>query len=138
TLQVIVDFDNVESSLKSAGPVVLAKGLLSLVPGPTLGKYEAANVRLYGGWRMRGDLTSSAQRLIPDIRASSPAVYRFGVGGERQHLKLTVELADKPLGHGVRLEETYVRERSLRRFRARREPWGSCRGRDCGFSAFSS
>ena len=137
TLQVIVDFDNVDSSFKLGGVVALAKAVLSLVPPSTLAQYEVANVRLYGGWRRGGALTSAAQRLIPEIRASSPTTYGFELAAERALLRLNVELADKPLGHGIRLEETYVRERSLRKFRARREPWVSCNGSSCGFTAFS-
>lgn len=137
TLQALVDFDNVDSRLRVAGPVALAKSVLSLVPTPVLGKHATVNFRLYGGWRSGGNLTTSAQNLIPDIRASSPANFSFLDGATRANLRMTVELADKPLGGSSPFNDTFVRERSLRKFRARRTPWNGCLGSGCGFDNFA-
>lgn len=136
-LQIFVDYDNVEVSLTRAGPVALAKTLVGLVPQAVLDRHDAVIVRLYGGWRERGNLTRSAQQLVPDIRAGSPSAFgkRSGTAG---FLRLTVELADSPIGSSTPMEETLVRERGLRGFRAKRS-WAECnRPTSCGLAQFSS
>lgn len=125
-LVVFVDYDNVEPGLTRAGPVSLAKLLIPLVPGAVLARHDGITVRLYGGWRSQGTLTTSAQRLVPDIRAASPSVVATPHAGSLTQLRLTVELADKPIGSSTPLSETLVKERGLRKFRARSTPWSEC------------
>lgn len=137
TLQVFVDFDNVENGLKSAGPVALAKTILTLIPAPMLSRHDEAAVRLYGGWRCGGNLTNSAQRLVPDLRASSPTAFPLVIAGVTHNLRLIVELADKPLGQSMVLSETYVKDRTLRKFRARQKPWDACANGQCGFQKYA-
>jgi len=134
TLMVLVDYDNVESSHTRAGPVNLAKMLVMLVPRSVLANHDGVTVRLYGGWRSQATLTTSAQRLIPNIRATSPSIVSFSHEGATRNLRLTVELADKPIGASVPLEETLVRDRGLRKFRARSTPLPGCvNSVSCGF-----
>lgn len=137
TLYVFVDFDNVEQNLKSAGPVACARTILTLVSKSLLGRHDEVVVRLYGGWRSGGGLTNSAQRLIPDIRASSPTTFAVLVDGVVCNLRLIVELADRPLGRPTILSESYVKDRNLRKFRARPKPWINCAGSQCGFQLFA-
>lgn len=76
TLAVLVDYDNVEQRNKVAGPVALARVLASVVPEDVVARHDAFLFRLYGGWRARGTLTQSAQRIVPDIRRDSPCVVK--------------------------------------------------------------
>jgi len=51
--------------------------------------------------------------------------------------RLTTELADGPLGSGISLEETLVRERGLRKFRARSGSPTACASQSrCGMSPY--
>lgn len=135
---VFVDFDNVEPGLSSAGPVTLAKLFVPLLPGPVIGRNSDVLVRLYGGWRCQGTLTTGAQRLVPDIRSGSPTVVAASQTGTTKHLRLTVELADRPIGSTAQLEETLVRDRGLRRFRAKKGGWAECADpSSCGLQQFS-
>ena len=102
-----------------------------------LAKHSAVLVRLYGGWRERGNLTPSAQRLIPDIRSGSPCIVQLEHSGALHPFRLTTELADGPLGSGISLEETLVRERGLRKFRARSGAPAACASHSsCGMSTY--
>lgn len=125
-LIVFVDYDNVEANLTRAGPVSLAKLLVSLIPSPVLARHSGVTVRLYGGWRSLSTLTTFAQRLIPDIRANSPCVVNSTHAGNTLSLRLTVELADRPIGALIPLEQTLVKDRGLRKFRALATPWSGC------------
>lgn len=129
-----MDFDNVEAGLKAAGPVGLARLLVTLVPEAVLARHDAALVRLYGGWRAQGNLTNLAQRLVPDIRSSSPTVVPVRHTGQRHQLRLTVELADCPIGTTAPLQEMLVKDRDLRKFRTRPSGWAQCAAPStCGF-----
>jgi len=133
----LVDYDNVELSLTRPGPVNFAKVLVPLIPGQVVSQYSEINVRLYGGWRSQGRLTTIAQRLVPDIYASSPAYVAIAHAGSTMQLRLTVELADKPIGLSSPLTETLVKERDLRKFRARLVPWSHCANPGtCTFNQF--
>ena len=137
-LMVLVDYDNVELSLRSPGPVNFAKVLTPLISGQVSFRYSEMDVRLYGGWRSRGLLTNSAQRLVPDIHAFSPTYVGTVHAGSNIQLKLTVELADKPIGLTIPLEETLVKERDLRKFRTRSAPWAQCANPSaCSFKHFT-
>lgn len=125
-LMVFVDYDNVESTFTRAGPVNLGKMLVGIIPASILAKYQGVTVRLYGGWRSQGTLTTSAQRLIPIIRADSPCIVNSTLAGTTLPIRLIVELAEKPLGTALPLEETLVKDRGLRKFRARTTPWPQC------------
>lgn len=125
-LMVLVDYDNVEPSRTRAGPVSLSKILVSLIPSNVLARHGGVTVRLYGGWRSQSTLTNSAQRLIPVIRADSPCIFTMSNAGTTLNLRLTVELADKPIGVTIPLEQSLVRDRGLRKFRARPTPWNCC------------
>lgn len=138
-LTVLVDFDNVEPSLTRAGPINLAKSLVPLVPSAVLARYDSIQVRLYGGWRSMGTLTKGAQRLIPDIRAGSPTVVGRPGPSTGTPIRLTVELAEGPIGMTTQLQETLVHDRDLRRFRAR-ATWAECAnpGSGCGMNSYSA
>lgn len=138
-LMILVDFDNVEPRHRAAGPVALAKVLVSSIPGDVLATYTGVTVRLYGGWRSQANLTTGAQRLIPDIRANSPTVTSLTHAGELHNLRLTIELADKPIDTQIPFEETFVKNRTLRKFRALPAPWSECSNHGaCGFSHFTT
>ena len=130
----LVDFDNVEPGLKSAGPVSLARLLVPLVPEAVLARHDSVVVRLYGGWRSQGLLTTLAQRLVPDIRSGSPTIVAVTHSGARHQFRLTVELADCPIGTSAPLQETLVKDRDLRKFRSRPAGWPECATPSmCGF-----
>jgi hypothetical protein len=138
-LTVFVDYDNVQAAHASAGAVNLGRMVVSLLPTFVLVRYTAVAVRLYGGWRSNAKLTRLAQRLIPDIRQGSPSVISIQHEGSNISLRLTVELADKPIGATVPLEETLVFDRDLRKFRTKAPPWQHCSNvGSCGFGTFSS
>lgn len=138
-LTVFVDYDNVQPMHTSAGPVNLARMLVGLIPTAVLVRYSTVSVRLYGGWRSSAKLTRLAQRLIPVIRLGSPSIFSVHHTGANVSLRLTVELADKPIGGTLPLEETLVFERDLRKFRARPLPWQGCANvGSCGFNNYSN
>lgn len=117
--------------------MALARVLAAAVPEDVLTRHSAILVRLYGGWRERGNLTPSAQRLIPDIRSGSPCIVQLEHGGALHPFRLTTELADGPLGSGITLQETLARERGLRKFRARTGGLPTCVSlSSCGMSPF--
>ena len=125
-LIVFVDYDNIEPGLRRAGPVNLAKIIVSLISTSILSRFDEVVTRLYGGWRSRGTLTTSAQRLVPVIRAESPVYVPVLNEEAARRIRITVELADKPIGTRIPLSETLVMDRGLRKFRARRVPWNDC------------
>lgn len=134
---VFVDYDNVAASHTRAGPVNLAKMLVTLIPSATLACHSHVTVRLYGGWRLQSTLTTLAQRLIPDIRSASPCIISFNQAGNTLNLRLTVELADKPIGASIPFEQTLVKDRGLRKFRSLATPWSECMDAEsCGFISF--
>lgn len=136
-LSILVDYDNVDKAHLRAGPINLAKLLSSLIPVDVLSRHSAIDVRLYGGWRSKSNLTRAAQQLVPDIGANSPAVVSYQNGATTVTLRVTVALALKPIGGLVSLDETLVKDRGIRKFRATATPWSSCSDRaECGFSNF--
>lgn len=166
-LSILVDYDNVERSLLRAGPVSLAKAVSSLVPLEVIAKHTSLNVRLYGGWRSGGKLTVAAQRIVPDIRLNSPTVVSFAINTTvtagvkvettaslatpanavvgalppraMMPVIVSVTLADTPIGATIPLEETLVRDRSIRKFRTLAVPWTDCANTAaCGFSLHST
>lgn len=129
-----MDYDNLNAPLKAVGPVDLGKILLSIVPLNVVAKYSLVDVRLYGGWRSNGLLTTSAQRLLPTIHASSPSIISIAHAGATTRLRFTVQLAESPIWARERFTETFVKNRSLRKFRASQSPWQTCQTPSaCGF-----
>jgi hypothetical protein len=117
-LVVFVDYDNVDPTFTGAGPVQLGRVLLSAVPLTVVARYESAVVRLYGGWRASGSPTTSAQRLVPEIVRGSPTIYEAATGPTGAPVRLLVELADRPIGWHAVLDQTLIKNRGLRGFRA--------------------
>lgn len=137
-LLVLVDYDNVDRSHTVAGPVGLAKMLVSLLPNAIVARHQGVTVRLYGGWRANGTLTYFAQNLVPDIHLQSPTVVAISNSGVSQNVRLTVELAQGPIGSSTSLEQTYVKNRGLRNFRSRSGPRPECANpSSCGLQMFS-
>lgn len=137
SLVMFVDYDNVELSLTKAGPVNLVKSLIPLLPDEVLKRHDGITVRLYGGWRSRGTLTPRAQDLVPVIRANSPFFIPNLRAGLVTQLRVTVDLADKPIGAKSPFSETLVKGRDLRKFRVRSTPWTTCANfASCGFDEF--
>lgn len=135
---VLVDFDNVDRAHTSAGPVSLAKMLVSLLPNSVIARHQGVIVRLYGGWRSNGVLTKFAQTLIPIIRSQSPTIVSIINSGNGLNVKVTVELAEKPIGSSLILEQTFVKDRNLRKFRTRTSPWPKCADpSSCDFLRFA-
>lgn len=137
-LLVLVDYDNVDRSHTVAGPVGLAKMLVTLLPSSIVARHQGVTVRLYGGWRSNGTLTNFAQNLVPDIHSQSPTVVAITNSGVSQSVRLTVELAQGPIGSSTSLEQTYVKNRGLRNFRSRSAPLPDCANPlSCGLQLFS-
>lgn len=135
---VLVDYDNVDRTHTLSGPVNLAKMLVSLLPSAILARHQGVIVRLYGGWRSNGILTHFAQKLVPDISAQSPTIVSIPNSGSPLNVRVTVELAEGPIGSSASLEQTFVRDRDLRNFRARAFPLAECAApSSCGLSQFS-
>lgn len=137
-LLVLVDYDNVDRTHRAAGPVNMAKMLVSIIPAGVVSGYGSVRVRLYGGWRTNAILTRGAQSLVPDIRANSPFLVPAPLGASASsNVRVTVELAESPLGGGSALECTLVDERGLRNFRSRTYPLPDCACQAaCGLSAY--
>lgn len=137
-LLVLVDYDNVDRNHMRAGPVSLARMLVTLVPSAIIARHQGVSVRLYGGWRSNGVLTNFAQRLVPDISRQSPTVVSILDSGVALNVRLTVELAQGPIGSSTSLEQTYARNRGLRNFRSRSSPIPECASPfSCGLQMFS-
>lgn len=134
----LVDYDNVDRSHTRAGPVSLAKLLTTLVPSPIITRHQGVTVRLYGGWRSNGTLTNFAQKLVPEIHSQSPTVLSILDSGVVINVRLTVELAQGPIGSNTSLEQTFVKNRGLRNFRSRSMPHPECANPpSCGLKIFS-
>ncbi len=137
-LLVLVDYDNVSRSHRTAGPVSLAKMLVTLLPKNIIARHQVVTVRLYGGWRSNGTLTHFAQSLVPDIHRQSPTVLSLGDSRDAITVRLTVELAQGPIGSSSSLEQTFVTNRGLRNFRSSSSPWPTCANpSSCGLQMFS-
>lgn len=127
-----------DRAAKAAGPVNLSKALAGLIPAHVISRYTELRFRLYGGWRSNGILTRFAQKIVPDIRANSPAIYNSISGGVASPIRLLVELAESPISGGVYFENTFVKDRELRKFRAKRLPCSECASAGaCGFATYS-
>jgi uncharacterized LabA/DUF88 family protein len=138
-LAVLVDFDNVDPMLRRAGPVNFAKSLVAAIPPSITTKHGALLVRLYGGWRSQGILTTSAQRLVPDIRGASPANVVVADAGVLTNVRLAVELSEKAMGSNALFTDTLAKERGLRSFRTRTSPWHECEDvTACGFRGYAN
>lgn len=139
TLMVLVDYDNIEPAFNQGGPVALAKVICTALPTGLTSIHEEVRIRLYGGWRENGVLTTFAQRLIPVIRADSPTYISIQHGGAVSKTRLVVELAEAPIGSSAILENMMVKERSIRKFRARKSTIHSCASPSaCGFGHLSA
>lgn len=137
-LLVLVDYDNVDRSHTRAGPVSLAKLLVTLVPSTIIARHQGVTVRLYGGWRSNGVLTNFAQNLVPDIHRQSPTVVSIFDSGAALNVRLTVELAQGPIGSSTSLEQTFVKNRGLRNFRSRNSSPSECaKPSSCGLQMYS-
>ena len=138
-LRFLVDFDNVERGISRAGPASLARILVSRVPSQVLAKHEHSVVRLYGGWREKGQATRAAQDLIPKISRESPLYIGVMHSGVSLKVRVNIEMADRPIGASSQLPATMVRDRSLRSFRALPQPWLNCTDEaTCGLSSMSN
>lgn len=140
TLTMFIDYDNVDPPLTRAGPVSLTRLLVPAIPASVFAKYNTLRARLYGGWRVNGALTVSAQRLVPDIRSNSPTIVSNPNYSPGKPIRLLVELAEGPIGTSVTLQETLARDRTLRKFRARPSPWTECHNSagSCGLAHVAS
>jgi uncharacterized LabA/DUF88 family protein len=139
TLRVLVDFDNVEPRLRHAGPVSLAILICGVIPDEVLARHRAIAIRLYGGWRLAGTLTHFAQRLLPDIHRNSPTIVNRTIKGSPTPLRVSVELAEQPLGHHITLSNTFVQDRHLRNFKSRTNAIPNCANQNsCGLAQFSA
>lgn len=117
----------------------MALMILNQLPANLLHPYDSVSFRLYGGWRSATGLTTSAQELVPDIRANSPAVWNVNYLGKNKAVKVVTNLAESPLGSRKVFSETLVRNRPLRYFRTGANAWASCvNSQSCGFSILRS
>jgi uncharacterized LabA/DUF88 family protein len=133
-LYVFVDYDNVEDSLRLAGPVNLAKIIALKIPSSVVLSHTDLVFRLYGGWRVDGLLTHVAQGFVPIIQQQSPVYISIDDAGTPKQIRLIVELADKPFGASTPLQDSFVKDRDLRNFRSKSIPWPDCKNaRACGF-----
>lgn len=138
-LLILVDYDNVDRSHKSAGAVNMAKMFVARLPSVIFTRHQGVTVRLYGGWRTNKILTNSAQKLVPDIDSQSPTTIAISNSGVSQNVRLTVELAKGPIGSSISLEQTFVKNRELRNFRFQRVLPPKCASpSSCGFQSFSN
>lgn len=140
TLVVLIDYDNVDPALSRVGPINLSKVIVGRIHSGFLKGFDGVKIRLYGGWRSRGALSPMAQRLTPVIQAESPVILGREIDGAVKNLRVQVELAMGPIGTSVVLDETLVRGRELRKFRAKSCPWPKCSSPEesCGFLSFAS
>jgi hypothetical protein len=65
-MRILVDYDNVPSTIRSQGPLYVADRLFECLR-PELQKETRVDVRLYGGWYEEDKLTRRAQDLIVDL-----------------------------------------------------------------------
>jgi len=138
-LYAFVDYDNIEKDLRVGGPVNLAKALAPCIPASVLVAHGEVVFRLYGGWRSGGVLTHEAQTLLPLITHGSPLYISVTDSGNAVNIRVSVELADKPFGATVPLQDTFIRDRDLRKFRSRSRPWAGCLNSGvCGFAHFEN
>jgi uncharacterized LabA/DUF88 family protein len=138
-LSILIDFDNVDTAIRQGSVVTMAKSIVASIPKSVLDQYQDLNVRLYGGWRSQGTLTTQAQRIVPDIRKNSPTVISVGIGDSSASMGLQVNLADSPIWQGPILTDMLVKDRDLRKFRSRQSPWSDCANHlVCGMSQLAA
>lgn len=134
-LSVLVDYDNISDRFKRMDVVEAAQEISRLIPFAVFRQYDSVQVRLYGGWRLGGSLTTVAQRILPTIREGSPRILARGTGSDQIKVRLEVILAEKPAWTDRIFTETFVRDRPARKFRARTFPWGGCMNtKACGMN----
>lgn len=126
TIRILVDYDNLDQSLRGAGPIAVGRILAAKLPDTELSGFSGFEVRLYGGWRSGGNLTTSAQRLTPIIHAGAPTIVNRRIDQTARQMRLSIVLADRPLGPGGTLQETLAKNRSLRQFRAEPQFLSEC------------
>lgn len=138
-LYVLIDYDNVDETLRRAGPVALARLIFARIPAAVSDRHTLVTVRMYGGWRQRGVLTRNAQSLTPDIRANTPTIAKYSSKGITKQIRLEVELADTSIGLSLPLSDTLVSDRNIRKFHANRSALTRCTNTSsCGLRQFSA
>lgn len=139
-LNVLVDYDNVPSSVWAPGPIQAASALCAYLPAAVVGSEPQITVRLYGGWKTKSVSTRVAQALIPQLASGSHTfIPRPGHSISAPPIRLVVELALAPLGSQTPFDTTLARDRSIRSFRPKQAASSPCHlPRACGLSFLSN
>lgn len=125
TLNVLVDFDNIDLPIKRGPLAPLIIQLVQAIPAQLVSACSDLDFALYGGWREGRRLTTAAQNLAPQIQAGFPMA--FTLTGTPAAVQVRVHLVFAPLCTPTSmLEGTFVRDRTLRRFAAKNLPWAEC------------
>lgn len=92
-MEILVDYDNIETLLKRQGIVRIVEKILARLDAQLFIADKIASFRLYGGWYEHSSLTRRAQLLCSDIQAAYPDVKRIALGMSDVTIKIQVELA---------------------------------------------
>ena len=90
---VLVDFDNIEHSLRQKGVFAIVWKLLEKLVDIKNLRQPRYIFRLYGGWYEKHQLTRQAQNLNLDISTNIPGVVNFVINNVSCKVPVTVELA---------------------------------------------
>jgi uncharacterized LabA/DUF88 family protein len=78
-MDILVDFDNIDSRTKRAGLYPLCTHLIEVLAGKNLQMPARCRIRLYGGWYERENLTRGAQELSSEIQENFPTAIQWTV-----------------------------------------------------------
>jgi hypothetical protein len=133
-LNILVDYDNVPSTLWAPGPIQAAASMCARLPACVVGSEPELTVRLYGGWKTSSASTHRAQQLIPQLAAGHIYIPRPGHIATALNIRLNVQLAVAPLGAQTPFDTTLAKNRAIRSFRPRQGVTACFQPSACGMA----
>jgi hypothetical protein len=125
-MKVLVDYDNIPGSIARQGLTYLADRILMKVHTivPTL---TALDLRLYGGWDRKNQLTKTGQELATQLRSHFPRVLTVTAKPIRLNMQLAESLEALP---GKRFVNT-LRTEPVRKIKSFVPSHTTCRNSSC-------
>lgn len=134
TMIVLVDYANVEASLRRRGIVHVVEHILQAAVERVSGMPERAKFRFYGGWYDESGPTREAQVLSAELSRSYPGIVRLvGPPGTTDPIRVQSELAYAILSQpACHLLNTYRKKNSYGNLRVRPPSELGCTSPTCG------
>ena len=94
-VSILIDYDNLLQSHKTSGVLdVVTKILINLPKKPNMSIHGECDIRIYGGWYEKENMTQLAQDISVEIQNDFPAIIRLLLSEDKQiALRTTAELA---------------------------------------------